>query len=569
MNLRNKVNKINMLYKNNKYQAAKNEILNLVDVTDSKYITALLLSEAFKNLNTDYNKSICTICDIVYNTLSHGDLNELKYFKIKLKCENVYVSLVSSYIMSLMFGKLAFIEQNVNNKIDSDEITISNKVEIYCALRKIIYEIKMKIKPDYYKNMSKELIGSLFLSTLECERFRVGKLESVKSLFRREFVNNVIPLSRGSKRIIVLVDEIISGSHSTVTKLIFDWIYCVGEFYPEYSVEVLVTLDFLIDGTDAVGTNKQPEINLLKMLDDLNLSSEYTRKISILYRKNGEDLMAWLKKHLNNKPILSLFCFPSPKWSLPIMLNDLYPIVGVELANGMNLNGMASVIIPNGTINEKTIKIYGDKLFKAEFPKIPFLPKEKYKRSDFNIPTNSVLIVSVGRSFVMRSINTEWNEYVDNITTLLKQNNNHVWLFVGESLENFTKSVNEELAVYINDRIFIIENERDLMALYNICDIFAMPPINGGGRGLTLAAFSKLACICLSKSDGSKNIPNDFVFDTLSDYFNFVKLLIDDIELRVFASNKCFDKVSEHGLLLKSATDFINACKQANNLFIK
>lgn len=103
------------------------------------------------------------------------------------------------------------------------------------------------------------------------------------------------------------------------------------------------------------------------------------------------------------------------------------------------------------------------------------------KRSSYQIQEDDFLLVTVGNRL---DIDIS-KEFVKLITSFLKGKRKVKWLLVGP-LKN--RVVKEEIQPYINKgQIIRIEYEKDLAALYKICDVFVNPIRKGGGFSGLLA----------------------------------------------------------------------------------
>lgn len=173
--------------------------------------------------------------------------------------------------------------------------------------------------------------------------------------------------------------------------------------------------------------------------------------------------------------------------------------------------------------------------------------------------------MSFGRNFIQRS-KEDWNDFKNKITSFLSIYKEAVWVCVGESSIEFESDF--DLNRLICDRkILIIENEEDLMALYELCDIFLMPPIGGGGRGIGLAASSGLPCLTMSYGDGAKSLPSLAVCNSIDEMFLSLEKIYKDDDFCDSLSASCKIVFGDE-LYKKSAHDMFKSAVKANANFL-
>jgi hypothetical protein len=108
----------------------------------------------------------------------------------------------------------------------------------------------------------------------------------------------------------------------------------------------------------------------------------------------------------------------------------------------------------------------------------------------------------------------------------------------------------------MSGRLRFQQYELDLPALYGCCDIFAMPPIAGGGRGTALAVSAGLPIVAYRFSDAANFMPPDQLHESHEGYFESLSKLIADESHRTDLGSKNKDifgddslKYSAQGLL--------------------
>lgn len=560
-----------IFYKEKNYWQARKKMSEIISYENYDNISAYLRSDLRLEDKKLYTKIFYAICDTVYNTFSEKDLCEFHedFQKVDLINSAEIKKYVNwNHIKTLVHGDFSYLEFAIKTVVHNKNIDLSLKFELFNTYKREFYDFRRSIPPLHMKEISDNLLNSLTRYDRIRENFRMEINKYLVSLFEKQYTVNTKAFSSNSGTIVFILEDFYSLSRSTVNKLILDWIYCIGEYTPEIKIEILITLDFMVNGDVIVGQTAHDKVDLETMMNELKLATEYTNNISLVYRNPDIDLLEWLSINIDVSSLLSLVMFPSPRWPLAAALNKFYPVVAIELANGVNLNEMADIVLPNGVVTDKTIAKYGNKIYQADFPQIPFPKQKNYDRRDFSISTDSVVVIGVGRQLVVRA-GDKWESYIKEVITVLDEEPKSIWVFVGERKKNFSFNENQILNDYYkNNRILVIEDEEDLVALYEVCDIFAMPPIGGGGRGIGLATSTPLPCVSLNISDGAKSLPKECIFTDQNEYFSAIKELIENKSKRIDMANLC-KEVFGSELLKKAAIDMKTACEIANKNFLK
>jgi hypothetical protein len=168
------------------------------------------------------------------------------------------------------------------------------------------------------------------------------------------------------------------------------------------------------------------------------------------------------------------------------------------------------------------------------------------------------VIVSVGINFEQRiaaSNQVFWARVVD----ILNEFSNAVWLMVGigdAGRQSIVARFPDIAQTIMAGRLRFQQYEQDLPALYGCCDVFAMPPIAGGGRGTALAVSAGLPIVAYRFSDAANFMPLDQLHDSHDGYFEALSKLIVDKSHRVdlgsrnkYIFSEDFLKYSAQGLL--------------------
>jgi len=149
-------------------------------------------------------------------------------------------------------------------------------------------------------------------------------------------------------------------------------------------------------------------------------------------------------------------------------------------------------------------------------------PKRLISRNEYGVRINDIIVVTVGNRLSCEVS----DELIHDMCTLLYSTPNLKWFIVGcEDLSYITKHFYDLL----NTSIIFIRYEKDLPALYKICDIYLNPNRIGGGTSLAwamqqgLAIASPLSASITECYIGTKNAQQ---FE--SDLIPFIKQLTED-----------------------------------------
>lgn len=529
---------------------------------DGKTLTQLAIEVANVNGEEDvYYK----LCDIIHNTLSQKDLDEIEENATLLlnDLSNFKDFVLFQHFKSLVIGDFSFLEQALTSILNNKQSTVDFKLELLNTYKNETFDFRRKIRPRHLDNLSKELIGSLNQKLNARDIFRQNAVNTLVN----ETVNqiNTFNFKSESKNIVFILEEIQQRYSSTVNKLIFDWVYSVNTFNPEYNITILVTND-VVDGI-IPGIKSKKIVNTQELVETLEINHPDT-KVNAIYRDKNVELLSWLFGEFNkHDDLLGIVTFPSPRWPLASVLSQVAPTVGIELANGVNLNEMATIILPNGIPSKKTRDKYGDKLVEVPFPQIPFPKAIEYTRGQFNFSDTDFVIVSVGRHLFSRA-SIDIKLFLDRVVSLLVKHSNLKWFFIGEKNIFDHGSEYTELSSFITSgRVSIVSNEDDLVGFYDVCDLFAMPPIKGGGRGIGLAASCCLPCISFDISDGAKSFPKELVFDSedMNSYFEMIERIYLNDDLKDTYSKLCRNIFGPE-LHKECSTGLIDAVRRACTL---
>lgn len=116
-----------------------------------------------------------------------------------------------------------------------------------------------------------------------------------------------------------------------------------------------------------------------------------------------------------------------------------------------------------------------DILIAVDYPKA----KRKINRSEFGLKNDDFVMVTVGNRLEYEFS----DEFADKICKLINNTDTLKWIIVGVTKEKLKKYK----TIIDNPKVILLDYEKDLMALYEICDIYVNPERTGGGTSILWA----------------------------------------------------------------------------------
>lgn len=136
-------------------------------------------------------------------------------------------------------------------------------------------------------------------------------------------------------------------------------------------------------------------------------------------------------------------------------------------------------------------------------------------------------------------------EFICFIVSLLQQNPCFVWLFVGADIPDFL--LQERARLKLHDQIIVRGYENDLVALYQICDVYVNPGRKGGGLSIAWAMHEGLPIAMLKYvSDGLSWIGEENAIDGgMEELGNYIFSLWNDPVLYEKAKEKMKERANQ------------------------
>lgn len=250
-------------------------------------------------------------------------------------------------------------------------------------------------------------------------------------------------------------------------------------------------------------------------------------------------------------------------YSLPTsLLYRFYPVV-IERVGGMPITKWCDIYLGS----ELDFSIYKMKLL-CEYhdPSVKFdefIPSQKIvKRFNYSLNEDDFVLITVGNRLEVDL--TE--EFLDTINSFLKDNKSGKWLIVG--LE-YNKIISNKFKRLIDEKkIVFINYEKDLEALYKICDVYVNPPRYGGGYSGLLAMKMGIPIVTLKGDyDVTLHIGKENAVDSIQGYSKELKKLYEDLDYRSEKSH-LLKKLYNSRVDNKKATEtYIKYFERAKDLF--
>lgn len=338
-------------------------------------------------------------------------------------------------------------------------------------------------------------------------------------------------LTRKKKKIAFLVDQLLSLQHSP-TKVTLDYIKNICKADPEYEIGLFVEDNF----------NSCPEEIIVpygySALESWRISEEHHKylrgyPIKIEYSDSSQSkiqrVRCMVRKIAQFDP--GVIITTSDISLSREILYPYFPVIYFSLG-GFNYSTLADAYLQ---VNLKeAIDFYKQfheikPEFIHEFKYGLDLPKptKRIKREEFGFSQEDCIMVTVGNR-----LDAELDEeYISNICQIIQQKANLKWLIVGAAELKYLVNNYKDL---LGKKIIRLDYEKDLMALYDICDIYINPRRHGGGISIAMAMDRGLPVVIFSNpSDGLNYVgeENGVGYD-YSSYLNEIDKLYSDPNYR-------------------------------------
>ena len=322
------------------------------------------------------------------------------------------------------------------------------------------------------------------------------------------------------------------------TKLTLGLAKNLKRLFPNYKIKIFVEDNFKMKPEEIIFPNYyESSSSLIYKSDHLNYL--LTDDIDIYYPnhslKKGERIKE-LVENINsfNPDIIYSTCDISISREI---LYPYYPIV-FQSYGGTNFSTLSDAyILYSSSQKENWIKINNvlniideSKIFINE-PAFSEIQENSilYKKSDFNLPKNSFVLITVGNR-----LDVELNDkFIDNICTFINKNNDVYWIIIGPKKISYIHSYYNNLLK--NNKIIFKSYEENLPAIYKNCDVYINPPRKGGAGSISIAVNENLPVIVEKNSQdgvfviGEENCVEDSSFS----YYKELEKIYTDSEYKI------------------------------------
>lgn len=198
-----------------------------------------------------------------------------------------------------------------------------------------------------------------------------------------------------------------------------------------------------------------------------------------------------------------------------------------------------------------------DRLLFNKQKKMPPLPQTStLNRADYAIPDDAFLGVIVGNR-LPKELTGDFCSVLDKCAEM----SSVYFLFLGE--------IPDVQAIFGNhptlaNKAFHIPFEKDLMAIYDLCDFYINPPRAGGGSSAYYATLKKLPVLTLPSGDCRSFTVDPEAFTSLDDFFPYLEKMASDPDFYRACQEKSFARTEQ----FLSNEEFIGHILQSYHRFV-
>jgi glycosyltransferase involved in cell wall biosynthesis len=211
--------------------------------------------------------------------------------------------------------------------------------------------------------------------------------------------------------------------------------------------------------------------------------------------------------------------------------------------------------------NNQAYKLLDSALIESIKVGIDFpIPQQKKSRDDYGLTNSQFVMITVGNR-----LHADMNEaFITEIGNFLINHDDAVWFLVG--FVPYSEFVAKYAGLIDSHKIVILSYEYDLMALYDLCDVFVNPIRYGGGNSVAWAMSRKLPVLQLNiPSAGLYFIgPDNTIGPSLEAYGNELLRLCEDVHYRQEFRDKMYDRIQAFNMdaSVSALTGFMALARQ-------
>lgn len=168
-------------------------------------------------------------------------------------------------------------------------------------------------------------------------------------------------------------------------------------------------------------------------------------------------------------------------------------------------------------------------------------------RKELGLPEEQFLIAIVGNR-----LETEIDEeFVQIMKNIMKEYSCTAFVFIGAAgkLEKYF------IDTMVEDRVFYLGFQQDLVSVYEVMDLYLNPKRMGGGYSSIMALHASLPVVTLPECDVAYNVGEEFVVSDYGQMFQTVGRYIEDTSFRKEKEMHAFEKGREYSE--QGAIDFM------------
>lgn len=360
-------------------------------------------------------------------------------------------------------------------------------------------------------------------------------LKKIAKYFEKNLKFPKIRNSKRNKKHIAFVTDQLLGLNHSPTKIILNYAKKLKKIYPEYEVKIFVEDNLFVNNSEIIFPyfynsveSKKCKAKHQKYLSEVDVQIYYSNTND--NKKNR--VRELIKKIINFSPEVIL-TISDLSLSLEI-LYTYYPIVYMAVSSYYCVSQADVYLYGDKRKIIQDNKNYGalldpDDIYQFDYGFEFGEASTNIKRSDYNINDKDFVMVTVGNRLDVELDSDK--RFVDAICDLLIYNKEIKWIIVGKKELDYLSNKYNKL---LGNKIIRIEYEKDLFALYQICDIYINPDRDGGGYSIGMAMKEGLPIVNFGKpSDGANWVgENNCVNNNMQDYINEIIQLFNDSDYR-------------------------------------
>ena len=249
-----------------------------------------------------------------------------------------------------------------------------------------------------------------------------------------------------------------------------------------------------------------------------------------------------------------------------------YPTVLIQFQSSNSVNDLFDIYLSQGYVQSFEGRKNPEKWRNHKIPMLVFEKRKTYLKHEVKKSDDEITIVTtLGGGRIEKIINTYNKNTIDNLVSLLNDYSNTRWVFIGvKDLKILFLKDSRFKELYQKEKIDNIAYENDLRAFYEHCDIYIhLPNFTGGATGVALAIAENIPVVAYKGTDACNFLDKSVVFDNLKSYFDFVKKLIGNKDLRIQKATEAKEKMLKENSTESCARGVILHCKDAVMSFMK